>query len=601
MKKAISAQKTRMYLEDLTAPAAATGLLVSLSKSKPAVAVFDDVAALRSGAAVYFIGTGFASIDGQSWVLQNIDINTKSVELANSDTSNETGDFSAAGAAWILRAYADMCVVSYQINENTAAEIDTTTLCDDEKTSLAGFSDPGTLTFEFFIDPTDPDYHALLEADKDKETRWFEIVYRNKAVRTLPVIVQSISESGGVDQAVQGSATLKVAGAPVLTQPPGEVTPNYTLIATASPSIGDVPLEVLLTLNEAGGTATKFVVDWKDGSATTETTSKQITHTYEEAGQYQPTIIATIEGEDTAPFKTQNIITAQRLPYSLTANVTPASGDAPLEVSLTYIETNGPADYIDVDWGDGTPADRVTVSPAAHEYEKGGSFTPALTPTIDGVAGTPVSAPTVIVTDAITGISASVVADNVIADGTEQNAVTFKALTQSGAEASSAPITITSSSETAVVAPVRGDAGGDGVPVMVTNTVAETVTLTATLDADDEIKVTQDVTFGEATADSTPASISISVDTDNAPADGVTPDKITVIAKNAAGDPVNAAVSLIATGSAALGIASGKTGTDGLVSNVTDETAETVTITATLDSDDTIKGTADLTFAEVQE
>ncbi|WP_456299719.1 hypothetical protein [Paraburkholderia tropica] len=37
-------------------------------------------------------------------------------------------------------------------------------MCDDEKTSLAGFSDPGTLTFDFFIDPTDADYHALLAA-----------------------------------------------------------------------------------------------------------------------------------------------------------------------------------------------------------------------------------------------------------------------------------------------------------------------------------------------------------------------------------------------------------------------------------------------------
>lgn len=495
MKKAISAQKTRMYLEDLTAAAAANGLLTSLSKSQPAVAVFDDVSKLRSGAAVYFIGTGFDTIDGQSWVIQNIDVNTKSAELANSDTSNETGDFSAAGAAWILHAYADMCVVSYQINENAAAEIDTTTLCDDEKTSLAGFSDPGTMTFDFFIDPTDPDYHALLAADKDKEVRWFEIVYRNKAVRTLPVIVQSISESGGVDQAVQGSVTLKVAGAPVLTQPPGEVTPNYVLIPTATPSIGDVPLEVLLTLNEAGGTATKFTIDWKDESAPTESSSKQVSHTYEKAGQYQPTIVATVEGSDTAPFRCQNIVTVQRLEYSVTANVTPGSGDAPLDVSLAYTETNGPADYLDIDWGDGTPVDRATTSPVTHEYLKGGSFTPTLTPTIDGVAETALNANTVTVTDAITGITTSVVADNAVADGEAENAVTFTAQTQSSAEAASAPVTITTNSETAVVTPVSGDAGGEGVPVIVKNTLAETVTLTATLTSNDEITATADVTF----------------------------------------------------------------------------------------------------------
>nr|WP_321941635.1 hypothetical protein [Paraburkholderia tropica] len=441
---------------------------------------------------------------------------------------------------------------------------------------------------------------SLLAADKDKEVRWFEIIYRNKAVRTLPVVVQSINESGGVDQAVQGSATLKIAGAPILTQPPGEVTPNYVLIPTATPSIGDVPLEVLLTLNEAGGTASKFVIDWKDDSEPSETSSKQVSHTYEKAGQYQPTIVATIEGAETAPFRCQNIVTVQRLVYSVTANVTPGTGDAPLEVSLAYTETNGPADYIDVDWGDGTPADRVTVSPAAHEYEKGGSFTPVLTPTIDGVAESPVSASEVAVTDAITGISPAVVADDAVADGVSENSVTFKALTHSGAAAQSAPITIAASSETAVVTPVRGDAGGEGVPVTIRNTVAETVTLTATLDADDEIATTVDVTFGEPPADSTPGKLSITVDTDNAPADGVTADRITVTAKNAAGDVVNAAVTLTTTGSATFGVASGNTGTEGLASNVTDDTAETVTVTATLDSGDTITATAELTFTEVQ-
>ncbi|WP_456299744.1 Ig-like domain-containing protein [Paraburkholderia tropica] len=191
-------------------------------------------------------------------------------------------------------------------------------------------------------------------------------------------------------------------------------------------------------------------------------------------------------------------------------------------------------------------------------------------------------------------------ADDAVADGVSENSVTFKALTHSGAAAQSAPITIAASSETAVVTPVRGDAGGEGVPVTIRNTVAETVTLTATLDADDEIATTVDVTFGEPPADSTPGKLSITVDTDNAPADGVTADRITVTAKNAAGDVVNAAVTLTTTGSATFGVASGNTGTEGLASNVTDDTAETVTVTATLDSGDTITATAELTFTEVQ-
>jgi PKD repeat protein len=399
VKKAISAAQTRMYLEDLDAPADATGLIKGASKSAPCVVQLDDVSKLRNGASIFLIGTGWTSIDLKSWVAQNIDYTAKTATLANSDTSGET-DPLGANAAWLLHAYIDVCAKSYQINENAAASIDTTTLCDDAKTSLVGFSDPGTMTFDFFIDPTDPDYQSLRAAQRDGRTRMFEIVYRNKAVRTLPVIVQNINESGGVDQAVQGAGTMKVTGPDVLTMPPGQETANYVLIPTLAPASGDAPLDVTLTLNEAGGQATGYAINWKDGTPVEQVTTKVVTHTYTIAGSYVPSIIATVAGSATAPFKSQNAVTITEPPpppYVLSAVAAPLAGVVPLDVTLTLSEQNGVAEYFDADWGDGTAVERINNLSAPHQYAAAGSYPVMVTPTLGGVPGTVADAGTVVV------------------------------------------------------------------------------------------------------------------------------------------------------------------------------------------------------------
>jgi len=301
MKKAISAQNTKMYLENLNAAPIATGKITAASKSAPCVVTFDDATKIRGGEPIYITGSDWTSIDNQEWIVQNVDSDAKSGSLASSDTTRETTDWSA-DATWTLNAFADVCAQSYQINQNPATSIDTTTLCDDEKTSLVGFRDPGTLTFDFFIDPTDPDYLALLDAYDDGEERQFEIIYRNGAVRTLPVIVQSINETGGVDQAIHGSVTLKITGSPTLTQPPGSTPKAYSFTVDVSPLSGVAPLTVTATIAESNGTASQFKIDWGDATAV-ETLSGGYTktHDYAAAGGFTAHVTATVNGTDTAP------------------------------------------------------------------------------------------------------------------------------------------------------------------------------------------------------------------------------------------------------------------------------------------------------------
>lgn len=297
MKKAISAQNTKMYLEDLTAAPIANGTISSASKSAPCYVTFDDASMLKAGVPIYITGSGWTSLDNQEWVLQDLDVDAKTGSLYGSDTSMETAEFDGDLAMYQVNAFADVCARTYAINQNPATSIDTTTLCDTEKTSLVGFRDPGTLTFDFFIDPTDPDYLALNAAYDDGEERMFEIIYRNGAVRTLPVIVQSINETGGVDQAVAGSATLKITGQPVLTQPKAVVPAVYALSVAVTPASGAAPLAVDMQLTEQNGAAGKFTIDWKDGGAAEDLIgANTTTHNYNVAGTFTAEVIAHVGG-----------------------------------------------------------------------------------------------------------------------------------------------------------------------------------------------------------------------------------------------------------------------------------------------------------------
>jgi hypothetical protein len=55
---------------------------------------------------------------------------------------------------------------------------------------------------------------------------------------------------------------------------------------------------VTLTLTEEGGTAGKFAIDWKDGTAVQDLIGLKITtHDYVAAGSYAASIVATVGGK----------------------------------------------------------------------------------------------------------------------------------------------------------------------------------------------------------------------------------------------------------------------------------------------------------------
>jgi len=352
-------------------------VLKQASLSAPCVVQFDDISKVANGEPIYITGSGWPSIDDQEWVVQNLDKESRAASLANSDTSKETAAWKP-DAAWTLNAFADVCAHAYAINQNPATSIDTTTLCDKEKTFLVGFQDPGTLTFDFYIDPTDPDYLALNEAYKDGEQRMFELIYRNGAVRTLPVIVQSINETGGVDQAVHGA-------------------PPYVLTTSIAPVTGTNPLTATLTLTESGGgRATSFAVDWGDGTSVETVPGGTVMHehVYAVDGTFEGLVTPDLHGVPGSAIPIPSVTVTP--PYSVVATVAPLAGVVPLDVVLTLAESNGAATSFDVDWGD-TTIETVTAAGGMHNYPIAGSFPVSVTPTLDGSALAPVDAGTVVV------------------------------------------------------------------------------------------------------------------------------------------------------------------------------------------------------------
>ena len=77
--------------------------------------------------------------------------------------------------------------------------------------------------------------------------------------------------------------------------------------------------------------------------------------------------------------------------YSVTVAVTPLTGAHPLAVTATATETGDTATSYSWNWGDGNTT-TTTIPTANHSYAAAGTFTVHLTPTVNGVAKSPVAA-----------------------------------------------------------------------------------------------------------------------------------------------------------------------------------------------------------------
>ena len=109
------------------------------------------------------------------------------------------------------------CIESWDLSTSDRAEIDTTCLLDTSKTFKFGLKDSGTLSLELMYS-IDGAGQALLEASyADSDSYFFEVEYSDNAgttgtVKSFKGYVINLSETGGKDDVIKQSVTIKVSG-----------------------------------------------------------------------------------------------------------------------------------------------------------------------------------------------------------------------------------------------------------------------------------------------------------------------------------------------------------------------------------------------------
>jgi PKD repeat protein len=197
---------------------------------------------------------------------------------------------------------------------------------------------------------------------------------------------------------------------------------SYSATVAGNPSSGNAPLSVTFTVTETGGNGTSFEWDFGDGSATQTTSTPTTTHNYTTAGSFTATVTPTVDGLQVDPVSAAPITVIE---YSATMNGAPASGLTPLQVNFTMTETGGSGSSFEWDFGDGSQHQTTQVNNTSHTYTTAGSYTPTVTPTVEGIVQSPVTGNT------ITPSTYSATLAGVPASGTTPLAVDFT-LTESG-------------------------------------------------------------------------------------------------------------------------------------------------------------------------
>lgn len=108
-------------------------------------------------------------------------------------------------------------VVSFSGFDGEATEIDITTLASTAKEFRQGLQDFGGFTLELKRDPSDAGQVEMLSAKAAQATRECVLTLASGDVATFDAFVKSVTTDGGVDDVVNGTASLRVTGEVVWT------------------------------------------------------------------------------------------------------------------------------------------------------------------------------------------------------------------------------------------------------------------------------------------------------------------------------------------------------------------------------------------------
>lgn len=187
----------------------------AVTVGKPAIITVADVTGLVQGDIITLAAgsTGFEEIDGQTWVVGNINIDENTFELVGSDLTETTGTFVADGPTMEVFGSAmtvRLCFSELTFNPETPDTISVGTFCDPSAQITSPTTSAGTMDFAGYVDINDPGYIELLNAEEDGETRWLRITLPNNGYLLFPVTISQMTFQVPVEGAVaySGNATL---------------------------------------------------------------------------------------------------------------------------------------------------------------------------------------------------------------------------------------------------------------------------------------------------------------------------------------------------------------------------------------------------------
>lgn len=219
--KAINAQGTILAIADGTGSPISD--ITAITKAASAV-VSSVTSPVAIGDAVKFISVAnMPEIEGMVGVVTAVTAGASFT--VNIDTSN----FAAAGGAGTAEVQVMVAgceAKTFSGFDGQAAEIDVTTMCSTAREFLQGLQDFGQFTFDVNLVPNDPFQMECNEAKRLMQSRVFTLtlppgVDTEQYQYVFEAFVRQFSISGGVDQPVGGSVTLRVTGEPTVV----EITP----------------------------------------------------------------------------------------------------------------------------------------------------------------------------------------------------------------------------------------------------------------------------------------------------------------------------------------------------------------------------------------
>ena len=213
---AINSQKTAVYIEDddfVGVPLVITGI----TKANPGV-VTSTAHGLDEGDVGTFAAiVGMVELNGTTAIVESPATNTFEIHEVNTTgftTYASAGTFTPKG--WLKACE----IKNMSFTGGQAAEIDVSTVCSEAKEFLLGLQDAGEASLEVNFVPGDPAIAEFLEAAEDGQPRWFKVVMPDSAGTpgaggslVFEASVRQVSFSFGVDQAYQGTFSLRLKGA----------------------------------------------------------------------------------------------------------------------------------------------------------------------------------------------------------------------------------------------------------------------------------------------------------------------------------------------------------------------------------------------------